>query len=148
MSATKRAILLATRATTVQALFTIFSTQIRQLLPALSPPCPESSTLTLLLEKQIRPTTSQINDLRAPIPILLQPRTLKTIKRITYSLSSTNHAFILVVPERAFVADTDERCWTHVGVAHRTLAVAFVAEAADGDAWGFAAHYEITVQVC
>ena len=116
--------------------------------PALSSSCPEPSTLTLFLKKQIRPTTPQINNLRTPIPILLQPRTLKAIKRITYSLSSTNHAFVLVVPERAFGADTDERCWTHVGVTDRTLAVAFVAEATDGDARGFATHYEISVETC
>lgn len=95
----------------------------------------------LLLVEQIRPATSQINDLRTPVPILLQPRTLETVERITDPLSTANDAFVLVVAEGALVADADEGGGADIGVADGTFAVAFVAEAADGDAGCFAAHY-------
>ena len=49
----------------------------------------------------------------------------------------------MVVAEGALVADTDEGCGSHVGVAYRAFAVAFVAKAADGDAAGLATHDEI-----
>jgi len=97
----------------------------------------------LLLIKQIRPRTAQINNLRTAIPILLQPRTLKAIKRIRDTLTTANHAFILIVPEAALVADADEGRGADVGVADGAFAVAFVAEAADGDAGLLAAHDEI-----
>ena len=45
----------------------------------------------LLLVKQIRPRTPQIDNLRAPIPILLQPRTLEAVERVRDALSPTQH---------------------------------------------------------
>lgn len=96
---------------------------------------------TLLLIKQIRPRTPQINNLRTPIPIFLEARTLKAIKRIRNPFTTTYHAFVLVVAEGAFVADSHEGGGTHVGVADGTFSVAFVAEAADCYAGLFAAHY-------
>ena len=95
----------------------------------------------LLLIKQIRPATPQIDNLRTPIPILLQPRTLKTVERITDALAATDDAFVLVVAEGAFIAHAHEGGGPDVGVADGTFAVTFVAEAADGDAGRFAAHY-------
>jgi len=145
----------------------------------------------LLLVKQIRPRTTQINNLGAAVPILFQPRAFEAVKGVRDTLfsnptasanqfvlqrhrstpnplpsyycseseeekegrgggqekeslsylSTTNDAFILVVSKRALVADAHQRRRPHVAVAHGALAVAFVAEAADGDACGFAAHY-------
>jgi len=95
----------------------------------------------LLLIKQIRPRAPQINNFRTPIPILLQPCTLKAIKRVGNPLAAAHDAFVLVVAESAFVADAHGGRGPHVGVADGAFAVAFVAEAADGDAGGFAAHY-------
>jgi len=100
----------------------------------------------LLLVEQIRPTTSQIYNLRTPIPILLQSRTLKAVKRVrntlqnvsayaqysrgyrrrTY-LTTANHTLVLVVTKTAFVADANEGCRTNVGVADGAFSVAFVA---------------------
>ena len=97
----------------------------------------------LLLIKQIRPRTPQINNLRTPIPILFQSRALKAVERIRYSFTSTYDALVLIVAEGAFVADAREGRGPHVGVADGALAVAFVAEAADGDAGGLAAHDEV-----
>lgn len=99
----------------------------------------------LLLIKQIRPTTSQIHNLRTPIPILLEPRTLRTIERVADPLPATNDAFISVVAETALVADAHERGGADVAVADGAFAVAFVAEAAEGDAGGFAAGEEVGV---
>lgn len=95
----------------------------------------------LLLIKQIRPRTSQINNLRTPIPILFQPCALKAVKGVRYSFTSADYTFVLIVPEGAFVADSDEGCRSDVGVADGTFAVAFIAETADCYAWLFAAHY-------
>lgn len=53
----------------------------------------------------------------------------------------------MVVAEGALVADADEGCGADVTVAYGALAVAFVAEAADGDAGSLAAHYQITVSL-
>jgi hypothetical protein len=95
----------------------------------------------LLLIKQIRPATPQVDNLRTPIPILLEPRALKAVERIRDALAATHDALVLVVAEGAFVADAGERCGAHVGVADGAFAVAFVAETADGDAGLLAAHY-------
>ena len=40
----------------------------------------------LLLVKEIRPRTAQVDDLRTPIPILLQPRTLEAVKGVRDAL--------------------------------------------------------------
>jgi len=95
----------------------------------------------LLLIKQICPTRAQVNDLWTTIPILFQPCTLKTIERIANPFASAHDAFVLVVAKGTFVADAHKGCRSHVRVADRALAVAFVAESAQRDAWLFAAHY-------
>lgn len=97
------------------------------------------------LVKQIRPRTPQVDNLRTPIPILFQTGTLETVEGITDPLAAAYDAFVLVVSEGALVADADEGCGTDVGVADGAFAVAFVAEAADGDAGLLAAHYEVGV---
>jgi hypothetical protein len=95
----------------------------------------------LLLVKQIRPTTSQIDNLRTPIPVLFEPRALKAVECIAYPLAAAYDAFVLIVAKGALVADARQRCGTDVGIADGTFAVAFVAQAADGDAGLLAAHY-------
>ena len=70
-------------------------------------PAPKQK-ITRQLTKQIRPRTSQINNLRTPISILLQPRALKAIKRVRNPLSAAYHTLILVVAKGTFVADTHE----------------------------------------
>lgn len=98
---------------------------------------------TLFLVKQVRSRTSQIDNLGTPVSVLLQPRTLKAVERVADSLAATDDAFILVVAERALVADPYQGRGPHVRVADWTLAVAFVAEPADRDARLFSAHYEV-----
>lgn len=99
----------------------------------------------LLLVKQIRPRTPQIDNLRTTIPVLLQPRALKAVESVRDALAAADDAFVLVVAEGAFVADAHEGRGADVGVADGAFAVAFVAEAAEGDAGHFAAHDEIAV---
>ena len=94
----------------------------------------------LLLVKQIRPTTTQIYNLRAPIAVLLQARALEAVEGVADALAAAHDAFVLVVAETAFVADADKGRGPYVAVAYGAFAVAFVAEAADGYAGGFAAH--------
>jgi hypothetical protein len=95
---------------------------------------------TLLLIEQICPRTSQIDNLRTTVTVLLQARTLEAVKGVTDTLATADNTFILVVAEGAFVTDSDQCGWAHVGVAHGAFAIAFVAEAADGDAGLLAAH--------
>lgn len=98
-----------------------------------------------LLVKQVRPRTTQIYNLRAPISIFFQSRTLEAVERIRDPFAAADDTFVLIVAEAAFVADADEGGGAHVGVAYWAFAVAFVAEAADGDAGLLAAHDEIRV---
>ena len=99
----------------------------------------------LLLVKQICPATSQVDDLRTTIPILLQSGTLEAVERVTDPLSTAHDAFVLVVAEAALVADAHQRGRAHVGIAYGAFAVAFVAKTSQRDAWCFATHYEIGV---
>ena len=98
-----------------------------------TPACPPQLVIPkiLLLVEQIRPRTSKIDDLRTPIAILFQPRTLKAVEGVRDPLTAADDALVLVVAEGAFIADAGEGGRAHVGVAHRAFAVAFVAEAAD-----------------
>jgi hypothetical protein len=100
------------------------------------------------LKEQIRPTTTQIYNLRASIAIPLKARALKAVERITDSLPATHDALVLVVAEAALVADAHEGCGADIGVADGAFAIAFVAEAAEGDAGLLAAHYEIAGEEC
>lgn len=82
---------------------------------------------TLFLIKQIRPRAPQIDNLRTPVAILLQPCTLEAVKRVGNALAAADDALVLVVAEGALVAYAHEGGRAHVRVAHRTLAVALVA---------------------
>jgi hypothetical protein len=97
----------------------------------------------LLLVEQVRPRAAKIDNLRATIPVLLQARTLEAVEGVRDALAAAHDALVLVVAEGTLVADAGERGRAHVGVAHGAFAVAFVAQAADGDAGLLAAHYEI-----
>lgn len=97
----------------------------------------------LFLVEQIRPRTTQVYNLGAPISVLFQPRALEAVESVGDSFTAADDALVLVVAERALVADAHESGRAHVGVADRALAVAFVAKAADGDAACLAAHDEI-----
>ena len=99
----------------------------------------------LFLVEQIRPRTTQVYNLRAPISVLLQARALEAVECIRNAFTAANDALVLVVAEGALVADAHEGGGSHVGVADGAFAVAFVAEAADGDAAGLATHDEIGV---
>ena len=102
---------------------------------------PSMISKVLLLIKQIRPRTAQIDNLRTPISILLEPGALEAVKRVRDALAATDDAFVLIVAKGAFVADSHERGRAHVAVADGALAVAFVAQTAQGYAGLFAAHY-------
>jgi hypothetical protein len=97
----------------------------------------------LLLVKQIRPTTPQIDNLGAAIPVLFEARAFEAVEGVGDALAATDDALVLVVAEGALVADTGEGGGADVGVADGAFAVAFVAETADGDAGLLAAHYEV-----
>lgn len=95
----------------------------------------------LLLVEQIRPRTAQVDNLRTPISILLQPRAFETVESVRDALSTAYNTLILVITKGAFITDTDECCRAHVAIADGAFTVAFVAETTDGDAGLLAAHY-------
>jgi hypothetical protein len=101
----------------------------------------------LLLVEQIRPTTTQIDNLRTAVPILLQACALEAVKCVGDALAAADDALVLVVAEGAFVANAGERRGPHVRVADRAFAVTFVTQPADGYSRLLSAHYEISVQV-
>ena len=59
-------------------------------------------------------------------------------------LAAAHDTFILIVPERAFIAYPYERRGSDVTIADGALAIAFVAESTDGNAGLFSAHDEIS----
>lgn len=81
----------------------------------------------LFLVEQIRSTTAQVYNLWTPVPILFQTRTLKAVEGVGDALTAAHDALVLVIAERALVADTGQRCRAHVRVADGTFTVAFVA---------------------
>lgn len=82
----------------------------------------------LLLVEQVGSRASQVNDFRTSISILFQPCTLETIKSITDSFSTTYYAFVLVITEGTFVADSNKCSRSYVGVANWAFSIAFVAK--------------------
>lgn len=97
----------------------------------------------LFLVEQICSRTTQVYDLRAPISVLFQPRALEAVESVGDAFTAADDALVLVVAERALVADAHESGRAHVGVADRTFAVALVAKTADGDAACLATHDKI-----
>ena len=89
------------------------------------------------------PGTAQVYNLGASVPVLLETGALEAVEGVGDALAAAHDALVLVVAEAALVADADEGGGPHVGVADGALAVALVADAADGDAGLLAAHYEI-----
>ncbi|KAK1462230.1 peroxin 26 [Colletotrichum melonis] len=96
-----------------------------------------------LLVEQVGPGAAEVYNLGAPVAVLFEARALEAVKGVRDALAAADDALVLVVSERALVADADEGRGADVGVADGALAVALVAEAADGDAGLLAAHYEI-----
>jgi hypothetical protein len=94
-------------------------------------------------ETYIGPRTAQIDNLGTPVPVLLEARALEAVEGVRDALAAAHDALVLVVAEAALVADAHQRRGPHVRVAHGALAVALVAEPADGDAGLLAAHYEV-----
>lgn len=58
-----------------------------------------------LLVEQIRPRRTQINDLRTPVAVFFQPCAFEAVKGVADALAATDDAFILIIAERALVAD-------------------------------------------
>jgi len=100
---------------------------------------------TFLLVKQVGSGTSQVDNFRAPVSVLLKACAFKAVEGITDSLTATDHTLVLVVAKGAFITDADESCGTNVRVTHGAFAVTLVAKSTDGDARLLAAHNKIGV---
>ncbi|GAB1210409.1 hypothetical protein APSETT445_009201 [Aspergillus pseudonomiae] len=79
------------------------------------------------------------------LKISKKSRTFKAVESITDSFATADDALVLVVTERALIADPNESRGAHVGIAHGAFAVTLVAQSADGDTRLLAAHNEIGV---
>lgn len=91
----------------------------------------------------IRPRTAQVDNLGAPVAVLLEARALEAVEGVRDAFAAAHDALVLVVAEAALVADAHQRRRAHVGIAHGALAVALVAEPPDRNAGLLAAHYEV-----
>ncbi|KDN65537.1 hypothetical protein CSUB01_01099 [Colletotrichum sublineola] len=83
------------------------------------------------------------NKVKATAGMGVKARALEAVEGVRDALAAADDALVLVIAEGALVAYADEGRRAYVGVADGALAVALVAEAADGDAGLFAAHNEI-----
>ena len=63
----------------------------------------------LFLVEQVRPRAAKVDDFRASVPVLLKSRAFEAVEGIRDSLSSADHALVLIISEGAFVADTHKR---------------------------------------
>ncbi len=68
----------------------------------------------LLLVEQICPRTPQIDNLRTPVSIFLQSGTFEAVEGVRDPLPAADHTLVLIVSERAFIADSGEGGWAHV----------------------------------
>ena len=94
----------------------------------------------LLLVEEICSGASKVDDLRAPVSVLLQSGTFEAVKGVADPFATANDTFILIVSKGTFVAYSNKCCWTYIAVANRAFTVAFVAETPDGYPRLFSAH--------
>jgi hypothetical protein len=97
----------------------------------------------LLRVTHICPRAAQVYNFGAPVAVLLEAGALEAVEGVGDALAAADDALVLVVAEAALVAYADEGRGAHVGVADGALAVALVAEAADGYAGLLSAHDEV-----
>lgn len=125
--------------------FPLLEGQLIHLYVILSPPIShdEPSILIpeiLLLIKQIGPGASQVDDFGTAVTILFEAGAFETVKGVRDAFATADDAFVLVVAERTFVADAHQRGRSHVAIAHRTFAIAFVAQSSQTDAGRLSTH--------
>lgn len=68
----------------------------------------------LFLVEQIRPRTTQVDNLRTTVSIFLQSRALEAIECVTDTLSTTDDTLVLVIAERALIAYSYESRRSHI----------------------------------
>lgn len=81
----------------------------------------------LLLVEEVRPRRSKVDNLGASIAIFFEPRTLKAVEGVADSFAATNNTFVLIIPKRAFIADSNEGGGSDIAIADRALAITLVA---------------------
>jgi len=99
--------------------------------------------LFLALVEQICPRRTEIYNLWTTVSVFFEPRALVAVKGVRDALAATDDALSRIVSKRAFIAYPNERSRPHVGIADGTFSVAFVAQAADGDAGLLSTHDEV-----
>lgn len=113
----------------------------------------------LFLVEKIRSGRSKVDNFGTAVTVFLQPSAFEAVESVRYTLdfyvsdlfqqshdprtdlSATDDALILIVAERAFIADTNECGWSDIAIAHWTFSIAFVAKSPYCYARLLAAHY-------
>lgn len=95
----------------------------------------------LLLVEQIRPRTSEIDDLWTTVAVLLQARAFEAVERVGDTLTPADDTLVLEVPEGTLVAYSHQSGGSNVGIADRAFAIALVAKTSDRDSGLLAAHH-------
>ena len=100
-------------------------------------------TVLLPFIEEIRFGTAQVNNLRTTVAVLLLNCALLAIIGVGNARSSAYYAPSLVRSVIAFVADSDQRAGSYVGVANYTFSVALLAQTSYGDARLLAAENKV-----
>ncbi|CAM6108517.1 unnamed protein product [Calypogeia fissa] len=97
----------------------------------------------LSLVEQVRFGATQVDDFRAPVPVLLLLRAFFAVVSVGDAQPSANDAPALVRAIVALIANPNESARANVGIADDTLAVALLAETADCNPRLLPAHDQI-----
>lgn len=106
-------------------------------------PSPRSSLLEavlLSLVEEIRFSTTQIDNLGAPVSILLQLSALLAVVGIRDPDPTTDNASSLERSVVALITYPHKRARAHVGITYHAFAIIFLAQPSDGDSWLLTAH--------
>jgi hypothetical protein len=111
----------------------------------LTDPSPLLEPVLLALVEEVGLGATEVDDLGAPVPVLLLLRALLAVVGVRDAHAAADDAPPLERPVVALVADADQRARPHVRVADDALAVALLAQPPDGDAGLLPAHDQVRV---
>lgn len=106
----------------------------------------EAIFLPLIEEVSLR--APQVDNLRAPVPILLLLRALFAVVGVRDPNPTTNYTTALERAVITLVTYAYERARPHIRIADHAFSVALLAQAANGDARLLSAHDEVWVVLC
>lgn len=108
---------------------------------------PFAEAIFFALIELVNSNWSEINDLRAAVPVFLLLSTLSTVVGVAGSRTTADEATIVIGAIVAFIADAHESGWADQRIADHALSIAFLAKPSDWYTPLFAAHYQVWVML-